>query len=158
MQQAFLPGEPVKVAADNGLPARIAKYRNAQEVLARVQPHIGQRLTVTSCSFPHGAGVLYTLEKINGYVWQECLEDYFLDEDGDPGNQRASSVYKISASEEEEDGLIQITDNDGRVFCKLRRSHTPTAIEEITAIAQIRSRSGFENRFNFHGDYTPQRG
>ena len=153
---AFLPNEWVIVADKQHLQNVLARYRNGSAILEELIPHIGERLRIVSCSFPHGAGVLYKLSGVNMEVWQECLIDSAICDD-DGARLRASAIYKVRSITEAGETFVVIEDKGGRAFAKLRRLNHTYAVSDIAEIASLRSRIAFEIRFNFDGDYANTR-
>ncbi len=153
---AFVPGEWAQIADESHLVSVLKRYRNGQEVFDRVRPKIGQRLRITGYSFPHGAGVLYELQGIDGPVWEECLVDWTIRED-DEADTAAAKIYTIRAVEEGGETYVAIEDKRGRVFSKIWRACPESAVTEISEIAAMRGRGAFEARFGFDGDYTNKR-
>jgi hypothetical protein len=154
---AFLPGESAQIADEQHLKTVLAVYRNGPAILKELTPKIGERVRILDVSFPHVAGVLYSLSGISLAVWQECLIDDAICDD-DTSRIRASCVYTAQTITEAGESFVVIQDKTGRPFAKFWRVNPANAISEITEIASLRSRGAFEMRFHFDGDYENKRG
>ena len=60
--------------------------------------HLGKNFRISGLSFPHIDGVLYSLDGIDGEVWEECLIDRSI-KIGDSFYGLASDFYKVAIEE-----------------------------------------------------------
>jgi hypothetical protein len=149
---AFLPGEWATVADEPTMREGVAKYRNGEEVLAILRPHIGKNVKILSRSFPHIAGVLYELKGIEGEVWEECLVDTFV-RPGDKDYGAGSEFYEVGVESDEGEKFVCIRDKQGRLFLKVWEAFPEAEAERIRALAQMRNKGAFEGMIGLCGDW-----
>lgn len=148
----FLPGEWAIVAEEATMRESLAKYRNGDEVLAILRPHIGKRVKILDRSFPHIAGVLYELRGIEGEVWRECLVDMSL-RLGDRDCVAGSEFYEVGVESDEGEKFVCIRDKEGRLFMKVWEAFPEEEAEKVRALARMRSKGAFEGMIGLCGDW-----
>ena len=97
MINAFTAGELVQIAGEARLNSALKRYQNGPEMLERLRAEVGRKFRVCGWSFPHGGGVLYQLEGLDGDVWEECLIDWTIQSDN-PGYILASEIYIVDSA------------------------------------------------------------
>jgi len=155
-RNAFLPGEWAMIANEAQMRAALQNYRNREEVIAALRPHVGERIRIVGYGFPHGSGVRYDLQGIDQPVWEECLIDWSIDPD-DPPYLAAIQCYEIGIESHDGERYVTIRDKSGKLYSKTWHTNPEHAVEQLTAIAKMRTRIAFESRFGFTADYNNER-
>ncbi|MEM7011491.1 MAG: hypothetical protein AAF585_08410 [Verrucomicrobiota bacterium] len=142
----------VIIADERHMREALSCYRNQEEVISALRPHVGEQLRILHYVFPHGSGVQYGLEGIDVLVWEECLIDWTI-QPGHPASCAANEIYNATVETIDGEQFVMIRDKKGRLFSQSWHPEPQVVAEDLNQIATVRVKPAFEHRFGFGGDY-----